>query len=651
MFTEQVDAALRSGQVGLDTLPACLTAVEALKRDLEEVKPANATYHFDTQSGEGAAASQFKTVLTSLYETGYSLDGVRQELKAQMASGSPPGWMTHMLHRVGTLLGAIAAAAVVVAAAQLALPFAITVGAAGATLAVIAGMVAKTAAAARLSSYAVHWEQDAPRRACLAQLDDLRAMVIRAEVDLVLANIRDQLTPEAAEYHAQLLAPPVVDTSGNAVDPARLNFRPILKFVGDGDGSDDRGALAAFGSGYILFTDVGQAMLAQRLQAEADYVLQDHSNFSDFQKNEGLWDLADDLWGEMAFREGIDPLIFLGDLIHDRLASNMRWGGFIRGWLKRFGVTFLAGNHDDYRVRVDERGQKRPVPDFAGFAADWATREQWEAHERAVFDDIYYDEKSGVIANHQGFRIGPDGTVQTAKGFFRFTGNPKDLFEDVRNSRRVAMPEDAQALRPSEKLQLLMSITYGDAANLGLTMNPKILLTHAPAGACTADRWSDAKEVEIATWLETYNKPGYLTPEFWEGRLAMYHSGRDQLDFHTSFRPSFEDNKSVVEAFAAKGHRLIVFKGHDDERKIGGGVFSMNARAGGAGGNHDIRPTMLALYVPEAADPAAPPVGTAKANPWLTLASIAPAKLSKPAPVTNGNGAIDASGNPNPVSA
>lgn len=650
-FAAQVQAALATEQVGLDALPGCLTAVEALQHNLNAVKPpdapADATYGLDTQQNKEKTASHLKTVATSLSDTACSLDEVRAELKAQMVGGPAPGWMIQMLHRVGTLLGAIAAAGVLVSATLLALPVAavITLGAAGATLAYIAGKAAQVAAEARLKNYQLHSEQDAQRRACLAQLDALRAMVIRAQVDLGIANVRDHLTPDAATHHRQLLSPTVVDASGKPVTGAPQDFRPKQKFIGDGDGSDFRVILAAFEAGYIVLTDKGQALLAQGLQAEADYVRQKHGTYSTYQQNEALCALADDLWVEMTFREGIDPLIFIGDLAHDRLASNMDFGRRVREALKWVGVNFMQGNHDDYRVRVDGCGQLSPDDQFAGFAKDSAKDDSklWQAHERAVFDDIYYDEKTGVIANHQGFRLGPDGTVQTAQGFFRFTGNPADLVKDIRNNRRVPMPTNAKALRPSQKLQLLMSLALDDAGRLPIGGSANSFLQFMPAGACTAERWTDAQQAEIAAWLETYNKPNKIPPEFWEARLAMYHRGDDQLSFHTDFRPSFEDNKSVVKAFAAEGHPMILIKGHNGTFATGDGVLSINPREGERGA---LCPAAVALYLRETAGR----VGAAEENPWLALSRIAPAKLSKPAPMVKDTGAGPALGSPNALS-
>ncbi|VVE85938.1 metallophosphoesterase family protein [Pandoraea sputorum] len=636
-FRAQLCKALASGH-DLGSLGDCERTLQTLQQDLNNVRPVDATdatFRLGTTPASEGVAAPWARVFTSLANTAASLDQVREELKEKMRGERPPSWAMRLLHQVGTFLGIVVAAGLLVGVWLWGLPVAtgIALAGAGATLAVIAGIVAERIATAQLHQHAAFAERLGAR---LAQLDTLRAMVIRADRDMMVANLRDQLTPEAANYHAQLLALEEVDVHGNSVSHAPMGFGPQTVCFGDGDGSDARLLLAALQAGYLSITAEGQAILAHLLQAEADFVRhldKRRPDFQEFQEHTELQALVAELYHHhLTFREGVDLLISVGDVCHDRFSNNKNISRLIREALKARGVTFLEGNHDDHLLTRDRPGEPSPKALFGAFAKDTATPEQWLAHQQTVFERIYYDQASGVAVNHQGFGIGPDGTVQAANGFFVFKDNPAEFFLDVQNNNRVAMPQDAATLTPCQKLQLLMSLSDRDRPSVDLpgvaNCLPLLLLT-LPRSARTLDRWTPEQEQEIATWLENAAASHGLNDAFWQRRLTFHLNGADQLKFQTSFRPRVTDCQALVKAFADRGHRVTLVKGHDGQRTTGGGVLSINARNSGG-----YCPTALILRTPAA-------VNMFDGNPWLALPRIDPAKMGAPLPRSDANSALE----------
>ncbi|VVE56095.1 metallophosphoesterase family protein [Pandoraea sputorum] len=644
-FTAQLKEGLESGP-DLDSLQGCYETMRTLEQDLKDVNAQRTahTYRLHTKGGDNEEVSEFAKVFVSLSNAATSLDQVRQELKEkkEQIDELAPGWATKMLKHLGTFLGVVVGACLFVSAFQLALPVAaaLALGGAAATLAVVAGVAVKCAAAARLSDYDKYQADCAVQlRARADQIDSLRAMVIRAQRDMMIANIRDQLSPEAAEYHAQLLTLREVDQAGNEVSGApgaTTDLGPKVVMIGDGDGSDDRVLLAAIQSGHVSLNEKGQAILARRLQAEADFMQKGGENYKEYQENGTLRKSLVELYDCMKFQDGIDTLIFAGDLCHDRLSTNKDVSRTIREDLSLRGVVFLFGNHDDWRSMLDQNGRLCDSATFGTYAKNDATRETWQRHEAAVFANICYIPGVELIGTHQGMRAGPDGTIQTAWGFVAFTGNPMDLVEAIRNKRFLPIPTDARKLKLHHKIQLLLMLSRQGSATVNI--NRKQILDTLPGCTRTLRRWDDAQKDAMARWLATEEREGRLNSGVWQALLALHHSGMDQADYQTDFRPTIDENRALAEAYAEAGHPVTFFKGHDDSQASGKYLLSLNARVtkktetkteAEAETKIQIQPTAFAIRRPPTGEPVAQPIAKPLDNPWRALPRLHPAKIDK----------------------
>lgn len=614
-FEAQLDEALQ-GEHDLDSLADCQQQIVALGQELKALTRNDHTYTLHTKKDN----AEFDRLSEALVKTAASLDKVREEIH-EKKEGTPPGWGTKLLTHVGGILGIVVGVLLMIGFAQLAIPAAaaMTLSGAAGTLAYVAGLTAERAAEARMRPYV-------SGQARAEQLDSLKVMLMRAERDLAIANIRDQLTPEAAKYHARLLTPCEVDASGNpvpVVPGAPMHTGQTIRFIGDNDGQDFSALLAALQSGYVSLNEQGQALLAKGLLAEAEFANGGNGNFKEYQEHIDIRALLVELQRCVTYREGFEDLIFVGDLCHDRFSSNKDASREIREALRARGVVFVFGNHDARQVARDEHGGVRSDPQFGVYAQDGATIEQWLKHEEAVFVRCHYDEKTGLLVVHHGLVLGPNGTIQTPWGYVEFTGNPRDLADAINNRQFVTIPRAADELELHHKIQVLMAL---DPLERGEFMIQASELEDLPRG--TVGGWSAKERDKVATWLDTHKNDIESSSGGWQRALNAYHRAEDKLTHQTRFRPTIEQTRAVAKAFAKFGQPVTIAKGHSETQESGDHVVSANARVKVKVKDKNNEEREEVIMQPAAyliRGPLDRP-GAPKVNPWLALPRVVPAK-------------------------
>lgn len=169
---------------------------------------------------------------------------------------------------------------------------------------------------------------------------------------------------------------------------------------GDADGSFARVVLAAVISGHIEISNRGLEILNRLLSIESDTLTraagpEGEEAFINFQKNPQIYQDIDILLLEIKYKKTKNKLIFLGDILFDRLTNNLNAVINLIEHLYDQGVFFIKGNHD-YIDAMDQvwRGY--------GIARD-KSKENRDEIERVInkcFTVAHYDEEHGILYTH-----------------------------------------------------------------------------------------------------------------------------------------------------------------------------------------------------------------------------------------------------------
>ncbi|WP_150778009.1 metallophosphoesterase [Pandoraea sputorum] len=637
-FVAQLRTALKDvedngGSHDLASLQECQDKLAKLETALKDVTP---EHPIGSRVAPEQAKPTFESLFESLSDAAAALDKVRQEImdKGKQMEPQALGWATKLLKKVGAFLGLVAAACVFVGVSHLAIPLTAAYALAGtaATLLAAAGIASQWSAASRLNDYAARQVEHAdhqtayaeykrdnaePLQARDAQLNSLRALMIRAERDLTIANIRGRLTEKARDYFSALLTPCEVDSLGNPLAAGqRIGLGPKTVALGDGDGSDFRVLLAAILSGHVSPPAEEQALLAECLQAEADCQRTPAALIA-FQENNLLHAALDHLAHRVVYRDGLDTLILIGDVCHDRFSTNRDASRVIREALRARGAVFLLGNHDDYRSTAANDSEKTPM--FGDFAKNKATAKVWFQHQKDVFVRIYYSPDTGLLGVHHGLRLAPGPSIQTPWGFVEFTDDPEVLVRAIQNNEFLPMPAAARDLTLHQKIQLLMSLSEDDADKNRLNVDLDDMQRALPA--CTAAGWNKEAEKEVKEWLkdaETKLRGG------WTAVLERYHSDEHKVFQLTNFRPTIAQTRALAKALKNPDRPVTFLKGHHEYQESGDQVISGNARAKTVA----FRPVAYAIRWGPAPQLAAEnPLAKRAGNPWEALPRFPAEKL------------------------
>lgn len=258
-----------------------------------------------------------------------------------------------------------------------------------------------------------------------------------------LTNALDRSTnpfrQHASRLFHPLLAPPRLNPPG--LIPSQT--APAQHVVGDADGSLCRVLVAAMASGHLSLSPAGLTLLAGLMCEEAK-ALSD-GDLAAFQADQGVADRFDALLDEMQAHPSADGrrLIFLGDLLHDRLSNNKPALGQV---IERLagnqtaradgspGVVFILGNHDVFdevsgEILQDPTGYLEANPggksEIAalraqnGFnAAKGLTAQASNELNQRCFRRAWFDAELGVFYSHNGVYKDGDNYV-TGIGRFR----------------------------------------------------------------------------------------------------------------------------------------------------------------------------------------------------------------------------------------
>ena len=150
-------------------------------------------------------------------------------------------------------------------------------------------------------------------------------------------EIIELVRPETSSLFQHILSPGV-SKAGKVANSTQV--------VGDADGSMCRTVLSAINSGHMKLEEPELKLLAEVMNAEETAVSND--NLKEFQEDQGIAGKLDQIVDKATFKPGHHKLVFIGDILHDRLSNNkVAMEKLIRRLYDQHAV-FITGNHDVY---------------------------------------------------------------------------------------------------------------------------------------------------------------------------------------------------------------------------------------------------------------------------------------------------------------
>ncbi|MFM5540463.1 hypothetical protein ACET8U_22810 [Aeromonas veronii] len=108
------------------------------------------------------------------------------------------------------------------------------------------------------------------------------------------------------------------------------------------------GGVLGIQSGIVSISERGKLILVKLMEDEHN-AIKSPSSLANFQCSLELQELHEELAKELEFKNVYRPLIFIGDVSHDRLSCNKDIDMSVRGNLHKQGAVYIFGNHDSYK--------------------------------------------------------------------------------------------------------------------------------------------------------------------------------------------------------------------------------------------------------------------------------------------------------------
>jgi len=221
-----------------------------------------------------------------------------------------------------------------------------------------------------------------------------RSKVITSDIN----KLKTILSPNAQKCFASLL-----DIS--SICGQITNDSPIVS--GDLDGSAGRELLLGIQSGIITLPEQAFEALARVLEFEANVMQYVNKNGfgkiseevqASFQNNTNIQNDLANIATCAIFQKMHRPLIFLGDVLHDRFSCNKDVMKYLGERLHQNGAVFILGNHDVY-----EASEGLEKASGGKYAYNTILPLGWKYHERTVFVNAHYDTATKTLYIHNGF--------------------------------------------------------------------------------------------------------------------------------------------------------------------------------------------------------------------------------------------------------
>lgn len=194
--------------------------------------------------------------------------------------------------------------------------------------------------------------------------------------------------------------------------------------AGDCDGSIARMILLAMQSNHVELDKIGLDKLVLLLEYEALIMTEfSYPKVGRYQHNGGISEILSDLVNKhITFQASEIRLIFIGDLLHDRMSCNKTVTINLIIRLYEIGVIFILGNHDVYRESYTVEGRcLSEGGQFGEYAIDKGNKtwDEWQEFEKKYFINCYYDNESNYFFIHNGINYTSDEKRPSKKRSFR----------------------------------------------------------------------------------------------------------------------------------------------------------------------------------------------------------------------------------------
>ena len=211
-----------------------------------------------------------------------------------------------------------------------------------------------------------------------------------AEVSGQIKALEKDLTDGAKKIFGSLLTPQTSTTAGIGKPPTYV--------LGDSDGSISRMLLMAIHSGHVALDDSSLQTLADVVNNEARALQKGSAyNIEAFQKDQNNAQQLNDVLGKAVFRHSPNSLVFMGDIVHDRMSCDKQATADLVRKLHSNGAVFILGNHDSF-----DHCAAYPAhdPQVGSFAQRQLTRQEALALEQDCFVHAHFD--GSKLYTHNG---------------------------------------------------------------------------------------------------------------------------------------------------------------------------------------------------------------------------------------------------------
>lgn len=259
--------------------------------------------------------------------------------------------------------------------------------------------------------------------------NDHRVLLVKNSQGQVLANVGNSSLGQLRDRLILLSIFMKLSSSAKAVFQPVFDIQKIGQVdaksplvAGDLDGSMARLVVLGIQAGIMGIDPEGCEILAWLINAEAlvmEKVSQSPvlSPIRVFQSDTEVQEATQLLHTHLTYGNGHTKLIFIGDVVYDRFASDIRTSLELCRSALRNGAEFITGNHDVLLLSEWDlnRFEQDVAVSFGGFANYAISDQECVAYQNEIFSNAYYHQETNKLYLHHGLEE-KDGRIYTAFG-------------------------------------------------------------------------------------------------------------------------------------------------------------------------------------------------------------------------------------------
>lgn len=265
---------------------------------------------------------------------------------------------------------------------------------------------------------------------------------------------------------------------------------------GDMDGGFARTMLAGIRAGMITLNESDLNTLCSMLRQERLALGTESAAFIQFQESIAINQQQQELVNNASYSAPASQVIYIGDILHDRLNNNQLALALLLKKLHQYGAIFIYGNHDSYSdAQIVCNADKWWKYERGCYAATQISESMANDLRQTVYINAYLDDQNYIFYSHNGvaesetrpeYLITAFGEIDNYKNL-----DAKSIVEIMNNGQ----PLRQTSFRPSESAMELLnlyhnqqkvSIIHGHNGIFDYS-NPQVINLNARYGSSDSD--------------------------------------------------------------------------------------------------------------------------------------------------------------------